>query len=167
VLHVSLDPTMASEQKQRRHTPVGNFLPLLLITIPFVLAACDSPQPPDRSEMRAHIVATLSDTEIRALYAEAKKQQEAVVANEKKRTEEFLESRAENAAVNGERCKDIAFRTKNPNVCDPPIPPLMLLRNGEPPTGYESVETIFERNLLGLCNFVRTVREAKKKGCLP
>ena len=104
--------------------------------------------------MRAHIVNSLSDEQIRSLHIEAEKQLQAIMESQQKAEEELWVQYAENSA----RCKDIAFSTKNPGACKIPF---------YLPESTGSVEEIFERNLMGVCNFAKTVNEAKKFGCLP
>ena len=108
--------------------------------------------------MRAHIVNSLSDEQIRSLHIEAEKQLQAIMESQQKAEEDLWKQHAENSA----RCKDIAFSTKNPGACKIPF---YFPETTWP--GYGSVEEIFERNLMGMCNFAKTVNEAKKFGCLP
>lgn len=111
---------------------------------------------PDRNAMRQYRARAISDEQIRDLHAAARES----VEQARNSVAQQSESTARETAEMQTRCSDIAFQEKNPARCR---------SGGLVFTGYRqrTVEEIFELAVLGPCAYVETVREAKKRDCLP
>ncbi len=138
----------------------------LQLIILLCLSACERDAPPSAYAMREHIVGKLTEQQIREIHAEAEKDFEQAIAEAKKNESEFWAKRAEKVAKYGAQCQEIGFKTKNPDKCDNSLP-ISWNSVGSLPAGYESVDSIFEKKLMGICNFADTVTKAKRLGCLP
>lgn len=112
---------------------------------------------PDYEEMRKHVISRLSDADIRLIQQEARR-----LFAEAQEADRLEAQRAwEEAAEIADQCADIAYRERHPDRCKPPgfvVPPIPR---------YRSVDQVYEQRLMGICPLIRTVREAKKVGCLP
>jgi hypothetical protein len=106
--------------------------------------------------MRQHRAQQISDDEIRELYAGSVARVEQVKAAADQQSADAARERAEVQA----KCSDIAFREKNTALCR---------KGGLVLSAYHQrgVEETFELSVLGHCAYVETVREAKKRDCLP
>jgi hypothetical protein len=138
----------------------------LQIIILFCLCACQDKTPPSAYAMRAHIVGKLTEQQIRDLHTEAEKEFERALAEAKRNESEFWDKRAKKFAEYASQCKDVGFKTKNPDKCDTSLP-IFWQSIGQLPPGHDSVEAIFESKLMGMCNFAHTISDARRLGCLP
>ncbi len=139
------------------------FLGLLLI-----LAACfvywkiTEPErmKPDFEVMRTYRISRLTDTKIKDLQIGAKAEREKRLAAYQEEYDGFwIGKRATLDKCNS----DSVFKLRNPNECTLPI---MWQSIGQP-NENDSVDRIFEFNLMGICIFIDTVKKAKEIGCLP
>ena len=118
-------------------------------------------QMPDQSEMRRYILSKLSDEQIRELHSQAQAEVARNIKIAKEEGEQYWDQKRKILA----RCdQDVAFRTRHPHDCSMPLNQEAI---GRPIFGDSNVEIVFERNLLGVCYFARSVYEAKRAGCLP
>jgi hypothetical protein len=113
---------------------------------------------PEVSAMRAYRISQLSDEEIRELHRLARETHAFLRREAKERADEFWKKYREEC---GKALDDPAYRVRNPLACNAP------LGNLDEPLDRRPVEVIFDHNILGICNFIWTTRDAKKSGCLP
>ena len=117
-------------------------------------------QPPNLAVMRQYRISKLTDDQIREMHAVAesefaKVQQEAVADGET-----FWRRYSEECAKTQD---DVAYRVRHPDECRLPI----TWQSIGKPLERRTVEQIFEGKILGICNLVFTVRDAKRYDCLP
>jgi hypothetical protein len=113
--------------------------------------------------MRAHVLSKLSDDQIRTLHAEAVQQYQRMLQYTQDQKAAAQKARADQIRV----CGDIAYKTRHEQECSRAVMGNPMADSDRPPSGYSSPEAIFERNVLGLCEFAKTTKEARKLGCLP
>jgi hypothetical protein len=129
--------------------------------IPLVYQFLMDQREPNPYLMRRHVVANLSDQQIRDIHEQSRLRFEKMRAEIGADDEEFWRRKAESQ----KKCQaDIAFRAKNPSEC---TLPLTWRQIGQLPPGWRSVEEVFEHDIMGMCNYAKTIREAKKWNCLP
>jgi hypothetical protein len=117
--------------------------------------------PPNQAEMRAYVLSRMTDDDIRRARSQAELEYQKAVADAKADAEGFWREKSATLA----KCEhDIAFKTRHPTEC---TLPLTWMTIGQPLSSQQSVEVIFERNLMGICFAAPTIRYAKEFGCLP
>jgi hypothetical protein len=128
---------------------------------PFVIQYVKEQESPNYSLMRAHRVSKFTDDQIRDIHAQAKAHFDEAKSSIESDAEKFWKEKSEDIR----RCNDdIAFKTKNPSACTLPLTWELI---GKMPPGSKSVEEVFERELMGICHYASTIREAKEWDCLP
>lgn len=125
---------------------------------PFVSSYIEDHRKADYAAMRAYRIAQMSDDQIRAAKANAKTDREKLynlaVAELRKSEEESSESRR--------HCDDVAFKERNPIVCQLPITFGLEIQPNVP-----SEAELYEQSILGVCDWIDTVKEARRDHCLP
>lgn len=116
---------------------------------------------PNQVLMRQHVISKLSDEQIREIHGRSQALLDQMKANADTDANEFW---ARYADVQTKCRNDVAYRTRNPQACSLP---LFWQEIGKLPSGYSTVEEVFEVELMGVCAFVRTIRDAKQHDCLP
>lgn len=115
---------------------------------------------PDINVMRTYRLSRVTDDQLRAAHqraaAEAEKQRAADAAYEKKSRADLIAKLAECNA----NMVDPAFRARHPTGCMPP-------ETFSSPFSEPTADSIFEDMIIGPCQFVRTVHDARDVGCLP
>jgi hypothetical protein len=114
---------------------------------------------PDYASMRSYVISHLTDDQIRKARTDALVSFDLQYAKEKKKLDEDINKRDEETA----KClSDPAIKERNAGNCNVP---LNWADKVEPMV--PSVDQINEQNLMGICLWVQTVRDAKSYGCLP
>lgn len=135
-----------------------------------LLSGCDIEmnRKPDFEEIKRYRINQLSDETIKKLYGEAAAEYEQAKTSANQQIEAYWKDRSAKEAERAKACSDIAYKTRNPKECEtPPVPMGMASRMTDAPIlGFESVDAVFDRKIMGLCSFVASVAEARKKGCL-
>jgi hypothetical protein len=109
--------------------------------------------------MLKHMSSKLTDQELRDLWEKAEIERQAQIENFQKEARQFYASREETLAL----CKDIAFKTKNPEKCSAAaLSPLNLL-SGPP---VYSQQEIYNGFVVGPCKWVG-IEKAEELGCFP
>lgn len=159
------EATEMTEPASGKRRPVFRVLSTLAIVAvaasPFAYQFAMEQKEPNPYLMRRHVVSNLSEEQIRDIHEHSRLRFEKMKAEIEVDAEEFWRKKAESQ----KKCQaDIAFRTKNPRECSLP---LTWQQIGQLPPGWRSVEEVFEREIMGMCNYAQTIREAKKWKCLP
>ena len=109
---------------------------------------------PDYNEMRAYWISQMTDNQIRVMYSLANDDYIAVI---QARATAYSRAKAE-----FEKCKDVAFKARNPTTCASP-PRYVRLEDGP----EVAVEQYFEKRLMKWCAPLQTKQAAIQQGCLP
>lgn len=110
-------------------------------------------KPPDYEAMRKYRVSRLTDEQLRDMHAAAERQHSNLLAEAQGQEQAAWARISEQVA----QCKDPAYRARN--NCSGTASYI--------PEDVPGVEAIFESKIVGSCEYVQTVRDARKRGCLP
>lgn len=122
-------------------------------------------RPVDKQAMRSYLLSKLSDAEIRKLHEEAQRDFVASSQREDAKFSKGLANARERRATIRAMCSDIVHRERNPRECR--IVKSSPLVSSEPIQKYRSVAHAYERKLMGICEIMNTVGDARRAGCLP
>lgn len=110
---------------------------------------------PSRDIMRAHIVSKLSDEQLLSMWEQAKK----ISEDEREMRKQEIAESASRMAEKRKRCSDVAYKVRNKGSCMPGY------ITSPPPA--RNADRIMEDLIMGMCNYVHTMADARKFGCIP
>jgi hypothetical protein len=116
-------------------------------------------QPPNYDQMYAFALSQLSDSQIREFHLEAENQFE----EDQKKAASDAQSFWDKHNVECTKANDPAYKARHPDACDLPMDWVDI---GKLPAS-DSVEEIYQEKIMGLCDVVTTVAEARRVKCLP
>lgn len=131
-----------------------------LLTAPYFR---DAYEKPDHAKMRAYRISRFDDNRLIELKEQSGREfqqhKEAMAEDGRK----YWRERQERAAA----CEaNPAAKLRDPDHCYEPLP-FSFEDIGKPAMGWESPEQFFEDHIMGVCELADSVRDAKRRGCLP
>jgi hypothetical protein len=154
------DGTPSDVTKYLRIVVTGIVIAVIGVAALLVITEVKDRQPSDLAAMRLYRISQLTDDEIRKMRADAEVEFKKIRQEAAEEGNEFWRKYSQECAKTQ---SDVAYRVRHPEECHLPL----TWQGIGKPLNEMSVEQIFQANILGICNFAFTVRDARKSHCIP